>query len=255
MDASQITLLGHPPAQPVLPNDLATCHRMIEELLETLQTKERQLAGVQHRLSLLLQKVYGQRRERINPDQLLLFAQLVEAVKPEEEEGSSGGEEEGAELEPAGRKKRRGHGRQQLPKDLPRIPVLHDLTEAEKLCPGCGCQRQKIGEETSSQLEYQPASVFVLDHTRYTYACPKCAGHVQTAAKPAPPIDKGLPGPGLLAHVTTSKYADHLPLYRQERILERFGVTLSRLTQSGGLWPRVQRTGFAGRLPRIRWAM
>jgi transposase len=197
---------------------------MIEELLEALQAQKRKIEQVSYRLSLLLQRLYGPRKERINPEQLLLFADVLAAAEPEE---ASPEEEEPAA---AGQRRRRGHGRQELPKDLPHIPIVHDLTQAEKACPECGQERLKIGEEKSSQLDYQPASLFVVEHIRPTYACSRCHEHVVTAAKPEQPIDKGLPGPGLLAHVITSKYADHLPLYRQERILERFGVRLHRST-------------------------
>jgi len=210
-----------------LPDDPALLQRMVQELLATLKARDHENEALRHRLSLLLQRVYGPRRERINPDQLSLFVEALESTGPPEPVPSN---EEEAQPVPTNQNRRRGHGRRELPKNLLRFPLVHDLTEAEKICQGCGSQRQRIGEETSSQLEYQPASLFVLEHTRYTYACPKCEGHIQTAAKPAQPIDKGLPGPGLLAHVITSKYADHLPLYRQERILERFGVSLSRST-------------------------
>jgi transposase len=100
----------------------------------------------------------------------------------------------------------------------------------------------KIGEESSEQLDYVPASLFVLEQVRCKYACSRCAATadplaspaapptVVTAPKPAQPIDKGLPGPGLLAHVIVSKYVDHLPLHRQEQIFERQGVELSRST-------------------------
>jgi transposase len=210
-----------------LPTDVAICHRMIQELVEALQAQRHQMEQVRHRLSLLLQRLYGPRQERINPAQLLLFADALKAALPETAPANDEADEEPA---PAGSPRRRGHGRQKLPQDLLRIPIVHDLTEAEKACPDCGQARQKIGEEKSDQLDYQPASLFVIQHIRCTYACPHCQGHVATAAKPEQPIDKGLPGPGLLAHVITSKYADHLPLYRQERILERFGVSLSRST-------------------------
>ncbi len=211
-----------------LPTDLDVCHRMIEELLDTLDGERREMEQVRHRLSLLLQRLYGPRKERINPDQLLLFADALAAAEPEP---ALAAEEEEPEAPPeAGRRRRRGHGRKGLPKDLPRIAITHDLTEAEKACPDCGQQRVPIGQAKSTQLDYQPASLFIVEHIRPTYVCPHCHDHVTTAAKPEQPIDKGLPGPGLLAHVITSKYADHLPLYRQERILERFGVQLSRST-------------------------
>jgi transposase len=88
----------------------------------------------------------------------------------------------------------------------------------------------KIGEETSEQLDYQPASLFVTEHVRFTYACHACESTVVTAELPAAPIDKGRPGPGLLAQVITAKYADHVPLNRQVDIFRRHGVTLARQT-------------------------
>jgi transposase len=88
----------------------------------------------------------------------------------------------------------------------------------------------KIGEETSEQLDYRPASLFVTEHVRFKYACKACEEHVVTSAMPAQPIDKGRPGPGLLAQVITAKFADHLPLNRQVDIFARHGVDLSRQT-------------------------
>ena len=84
----------------------------------------------------------------------------------------------------------------------------------------------------SAQLEYIPASLVVIQHIRPKYACKTCQAHVVIAERLPEPIEKGLPGPGLLAHVIVNKYADHLPLYRQERIFARQGLTLSRRVQS-----------------------
>jgi transposase len=126
--------------------------------------------------------------------------------------------------------KKSGHGRKALPASLPRKPVLHDLTPEQRLCPDCGNERVRIGEETREQLEYVPASLIVLQHVRPKYACKVCEGNVAIAERLPEPIEKGLPGPGLLAQVIVSKYADHLPLYRQERIFARQGVELSRQT-------------------------
>jgi transposase len=92
--------------------------------------------------------------------------------------------------------------------------------------------RQCIGEEVREQLEYIPASLIVIEHARPKYACPDCAAHVVIADRLPEPIEKGLPGPGLMAHVATSKYADHLPLYRQEGIYRRLGVEIARSTMS-----------------------
>jgi transposase len=90
-----------------------------------------------------------------------------------------------------------------------------------------------IGEELSEQLEYVPSSLFIIVHARFRYACRPCQEHIALADKPQQPIDKGLPGPGLLAQTITSKYSDHLPLYRLEDIFARHGVELLRATLCG----------------------
>ena len=124
-----------------------------------------------------------------------------------------------------------------MPEALPRIPIEHDLKPEEKLCPCCGLERCRIGKEVTEQLEYFPASFQVLQHIRYKYACKPCAqgcdkcdgkANIEIAEKPGQPIEKGLPGPGLLAHVITSKLGDHLPLYRLERIFARHDVHIAR---------------------------
>jgi transposase len=237
-DATSASLPNLQPA--TLPDDPQLLKRMIEELLESLHKTQRQRDAVQHRLHLLLQRLYGPRSEKIDPNQLLLFADVLAKPEPVAESASREDTPALASEVTQTSAKRSGHGRKELPAHLPRVPLVHDLTEAEKLCPDCGQLRHKIGEQKSEQLEYVPASLFVLEHTRYTYACKHCQEQqgqcpVQTAAKPAQPIDKGLPGPGLLAYVITSKYGDHLPLYRLERILSRHGVELSRSTLSAWL--------------------
>lgn len=204
-----------------LPDDVATLHAMIRELLKSLRDSQHAREGLEHRLDQLLRRLYGPRSEKIDPNQLLLFAE--DLVEPEPGPTAM-------ETPPAPTAPKKGHGRRRIPPDLPRIRIEHDLSDAEKICPCCGESLAAIGEETSEQLDYEPASLFVCVHARKKYACKKCQDHVITADKPAEPIDKGLPGPGLLAHVATSKYADHLPLYRLEGILARHGVEISRKT-------------------------
>jgi len=116
-----------------------------------------------------------------------------------------------------------------LPKSLKRERVVFDLAEHEKYCPHCQGELKRIGEEISERLEYVPASLTVIEEACQKYVCGNgCT--IVTAEKPMAPIEKGLPGPGLLAQVVVSKYADHLPLHRQEAIFRRQGVTLSRKT-------------------------
>jgi transposase len=222
-----------------LPDDPDTLKGMIRELLALLRDRDRELDGVRLRLDQLLRRLYGPKSERTRPDQPGLFDD------PDEPDPSDPPPTD-PEPAPNGSPPRRGrHGRRRLPADLERTEVVHDLPDDQKACPGCHEPRVVIGERVSEQLDYRPAELFVWRHVRLSYACPAClaraidpvpAGEpdppplIVTAPKPPQPIDKGVPGPGLLAHVVTCKYADHLPLHRQEAMLARQGVELSRST-------------------------
>ena len=118
-----------------------------------------------------------------------------------------------------------------MPDSLERIEIEHDLDD--KACPAC--ERCRIGAEVSEQLEYFPASFKVLKHIRHKYACARCDHdgydpNIEAAKKPPQLIEKGLPGPSMLAYVAVSKLGDHLPLYRLERIFERQRVHVARST-------------------------
>jgi len=213
-----------------LPEDLESAHRLIRELLATLLQKTYLTEKLQRQLEQLLRQIYGKRSEKLDPNQLLLFArEFLEAAEPAPEATP----EPETIAEPVTAPAKRpspGHGRKPLPAHLVRKPVLHDVSLEERACPDCGVERRLIGEEVREQLEYVPASMIVLQHIRPKYACQSCQGNVVIAQRLPEPIEKGLPGPGLMAQVVVSKYADHLPLYRQEGIFKRFGVDLSRST-------------------------
>ena len=216
-----------------LPEDPSALRQMVIGLLEEAAERERRLRQLQHWVEQLLRARYGPRRERVNENQLFLFAvALVSAgreVPPDP--GSPGGPPQ-TQAAPA---KCKGHGRRRLPKSLERRRVVYDLEEAKRQCPECQGELKRIGEEVSERLEYVPASLVVIQEAGQKYACAKgCT--VVTAEKPTAPIEKGLPGPGLLAQVAVSKYGDHLPLHRQEEIFQRQGVDLSRQTMCG--WMR-----------------
>ena len=200
---------------PELPDSVEQCHVLIGSLVEN----NRQLL---HRVDLLLRRLFGRRSERFDPNQLSIF--------PEEEIAAPPAEVPEEEEEERTVKKRKGHGRKNLPKDLPRERVEHDVTPEEKVCTCCGAEKKRIGETITEQLDYIPASLFVIEHVQLKYACKGCQEGVVIGEKPAQPIEKSLAGPGLLAHVITSKYCDHLPLHRQESILKRHGIDLSRKT-------------------------
>ena len=113
-----------------------------------------------------------------------------------------------------------------LPAHLPRVEISH---EPENTQCGCGCQMKRIGEDVSEKLDYTPGTFTVERHVRGKWACVACQKLVQ-APVPAQIIDKGIPTAGLLAHVMIAKFADHLPLYRQESIFGRAGLAIPRST-------------------------
>ena len=206
-----------------LPTDAPTLQSLVLELFGALQEKERRIDQLSSQLEALKRHLFGRRSEKLDPDQLRLDLGELSVAEVEEVEAPS------AE-EPVGQGVRRGHGRRRLPSDLPRERVEYDVPESQRTCQECQQPLERIGEEVSEQLEYVPSSFFVREHVRLKYACTHCEGYVVTASVPPKPIEKGLPGPGLLAHVLTSKYADHLPLHRLEGIFARHGVELSRST-------------------------
>ena len=217
-----------------LPNDLAAVHEMVRVLLTRDEERERLLKQMQHQLEQLLRWRYGAKAERIDENQLFLFAAEILRAGASLDPGPA---ETPAPAEPNEKPdtKPRGHGRQRLPQSLERRRVVHDLAQSERRCPECQGELKHIGEEVSERLEYVPASLIVIQDASQKYACAQgCT--VVTAAKPEGPIEKGLPGPGLLAHVAVSKYGDHLPLNRQQEIFQRQGVELSRQTMCG--WMR-----------------
>jgi transposase len=117
--------------------------------------------------------------------------------------------------------------RRPLPAELPR--ETETITPKQEACPDCGGKLRMLGEDVSETLEYVPARFKVIRTVRPKLSCACCSRIVQEPA-PHRPIERGLAGPGLLAHVLVAKYADHLPLYRQSEIYAREGVELDRST-------------------------
>ncbi len=203
----------------------------LEESSQTVAAQQQTIEKLSHELALLKRHIFGHRRERFaeDPRQQHLFE-----VQNDSSSSSSTPAVESTE-EPS-TQKRRGHGRRPLPQFLPRKRVEHAVSAEELVCPCCGESREKIDEEVSEQLAYVPASLYIEEHARFTYACRKCQEQVVTASKPAQPIEKSVAGPSLLAHVIDAKYAQHKPLYRLEDDLARYGVLIRRSTLWG--WMR-----------------
>jgi len=189
---------------------------MVLQLLANVDT-------LQHELLWYKRHLFGRRSEQLDPNQQMLFDLLGAAI--EQREAAAKGPVQKAAPKPSHR-----NGRVALPKHLPRERIeYHPLQEALH-CPVCGGRKEPMGEEVTEQLDYVPASFIVRQHVRVKYACKKCQEGVVIADLPARPIEKGRPGEGLLAHVLTSKYCDHLPLHRQEAIFQRHGVEIARST-------------------------
>lgn len=212
---------------------LALCDLHIEQIKrEAAERIEAMALAHKAEMDAILRRFYGPRSEKFDPTELLLFGVAVTDQVPVDQKVV---EAESGQKLTTRRINHHKHGRRRLPDHLPRIEVVHDLSDEQKTCPCCGEQRVCIGSETSEQLEYVPASLKVLKHVRHKYACRACdaagdGGQVEIATKTPQPIEKGLPGPGLLAHVIVSKLGDHLPLYRLERIFDRHGVNIARST-------------------------
>jgi transposase len=202
-----------------LPDEVPALVALVGELV-------RDIEQYQKRIDYLTRRLFGRSSEKLDAAGLTFFGQdeLAAPAAALEETAPP------APAEPEASTRRRHPGRKPLPAELPRERVVHDVPDEQKVCPECGAAKKCIREETTEQLDYVPASLKVVEHVRPIYACPCCQGHVVQAPMPPQPIDKGLPGPGLLAHVLTSKYADHLPLHRQEGILARHGIDLTRST-------------------------
>ena len=177
------------------------------------------LEAVQFQLAQLQRMIFGHRREQLNID--AHTGLLFEVAPPPAPESIK------REVAVTPKKK---PVREKLPAHLPREVTLVDLPEEQKPCPCCGGERHVIGEIISEKLDYVPATLKVLEARRPKYACRPCAGEVAVAPLPPSPIEQGMATPGLLAHVLVSKFADHLPLNRQEAIFRRHGIELPRST-------------------------
>ncbi len=202
---------------------LHTQGQRVEAQAEQLAEQEEQIRQLEEYVRLLKHQRFGRTSERQTEAQLGLFNEAEALCDAAEKEDA------GETLVPAHTRRARG-GRRPLPAWIPRVEIVHDLPDAEKVCPHDGTALERMGEESAEQLEFIPAQLRVLRHVRPQYACPTCRTGVHGAPMPPQPIPKSLASPALLAHVVVSKYVDGLPLYRQETMLERIGIDLPRAT-------------------------
>ena len=206
------------------PAELRAVNRLLADEVKALSLKVEQL---QHQL-------HGHKRHRFgssaeNADQLNLTFAEDEAVAQAAEEQAEQAETSTPDADPSDEVKQgRQHSRKPLPDHLER--------QDQVLCPGdacrqCGGHLKTLGEDVTEELEYVPGRFVVNRFVRPRKVCSGCEAFIQ-APLPTRPIERGRPGPGLLAHVLVSKYADHLPLYRQSQIYAREGIDLDRSTMA-----------------------
>ena len=203
---------------------------------------------LEEQLRLYRQKRFGTSSEKTNPDQLelSLFNEVEAEANPDLPEPI-------VETITYRRRKKRGQ-REMMLENLPVEAVEYRLSPEEQVCSCCGGNLHEMSKEIRKEIKYIPAEVKVVEHIRYVYSCRRCERDeietpITTAPMPKPVISGSLASPSIMAHIMTQKYVEGLPLYRQEKQLNRMGLALSRQTMANWmikgadqwLWPLYDR--------------
>jgi transposase len=221
-----------------LPESLKELQNIVLSLHQSLTEKENELFSFKSKYENLIEQIKLAKQERfgvksesnlLQPD---LFDEAGVALSDEIKAQLSDENKSVEEIEIAAHTHKKHPVRKPLPKDLPREVVLHDISDAAKIC-ACGCALTKIGEEVTEQLKYSPAQLSVVQHVRPKYACKPCQEGVKIAPMPVLLLPKTMATPELVAQTIIAKYCDHLPLYRQEKIWERLDIDLPRSSLCG----------------------
>jgi len=224
-----------PAALSELPDDVDALRAIIEAQAKELaaakaglQVKTLEIEKMKVQLARLQRMSFGRSSEKIarEIEQLELALEELEAEAPDvgaPDAMDDGADDEAAAADTASAE-RQNQSRRRLPEGLPRHEVRHDPADD---CPQCGGTMRTVGEDVTEILDYVPGRFRVIRHVRPALSCRSCESMAQEPM-PSLPIERGLPSPGLLAHVLVSKYCDHLPLYRQSRMYAREGIRLER---------------------------
>ncbi len=199
---------------------------MAARLMTQLRHQGALLEKLTHENALLKRMKFAAQSERFNPEQKSLLEDAIEA-----DLAAVASEIDALQQEPGkpNLQEKQQPKRLPLPAHLPRRDIRHEPESTTCRTPGCGCQLKRIGEDVAEKLDYVPGVFSVERHIRGKWACARCETITQAPVE-AHVIDKGIPTTGLLAQVLVGKYADHLPLYRQEAIFGRAGLAISRST-------------------------
>jgi len=244
MSASQVHGILRPMLEPTLPDlsklnrealralllaehqERILTHQQLLQREQQLQQRESEIATLKLLLSQLRRMQFGRKSEKLERqiEQLELRLEDLQQAQAAEQKTPLAASPSPESYPSMGAKKPARHP---LPEHLPRETQTH--MPKHSACPDCGGELRKLSEDVSEMLEYVPESFRVIRYVRPKLSCQRCERIVQAPA-PSRPIARGLAGPGLLAHVLVSKYADHLPLYRQCEIYERQKIELERST-------------------------
>jgi transposase len=205
-----------------LPMDTQDLQALVRQLAGSVKTQALTIAQLKMQIARLRRMQFGKSSEKTAAE----IEQLELALDTLHEEEAEQTARQPVAIATAASEK---PCRKPLPEHLPREEQIH---EPSCTCPSCGGEMRKLGEDVTEVLDYVPASFRVIRHVRPKLSCRKCETIVQ-APMPSLPIERGRPGSGLLAHVLVAKYADHLPLYRQQEIYAREGVEIERSTLAG----------------------
>jgi len=207
-----------------LQSELDSHRQIVSEQAEELDARSQRIEHMKLMIEKLRQMMFGKKSEKV-----ILKLEQLEFELEEEETTQAVMEAVLDRVSPAREAKARAE-RKPLPEHLEREVITH--VPGCDCCPDCGGRLRQFGEDISEQLEYVPDSFKVIRHVRPKFSCTGCDRVVEAPA-PSRPIERGLAGPALLAHVIVSKFSDHLPLYRQSEIYSRQGVDISRSTLAG----------------------
>jgi transposase len=206
-----------------LPDDLESLKQLVLSMRQVIARRDLQIEQLKLILAKLRRAQYGRSSEALDEriNQLELSIEELEATRAQDL----------APLETAEPVKDKPF-RKPLPEQLLRETVCHPPVPADSPCPHCGGKLRYLSEDVSEILERVPEQFKVIRHVRPKFSCASCSQIVQAPA-PSRPIERGIAGPGLIAHVLTAKYCDHQPLYRQSQIYARDGIELERSTLAG----------------------
>jgi len=234
--AEALTIIAQKDAQ--ILDLIAQKDAQIEALSQKLLATQRQLISLQNQTEQLLKRIYGRKSEKIIPGQLAFDSIIHESMNqslPEKEDQEA---DLPVSRSAKPRRKSRHQGRIPIPEHLERVEIMMDVPEEQKVDPETGEPLAVISVEVSEKMEYRPGRIIVNVYKRPQYGLPEgslSSPGVIAASMPDHPIARCKADVGLLAHLIVSKYADHLPLYRQDGILAREGIEIPRATQTSWL--------------------